>query len=97
MYCKRSVTLERDETLAVSLLQLVSVNYWALYSLLGPALIEDTNVLDDFVPIWMDHSLHSSLVVFTLAELLLSCRTYPRWTALGRLRSTVVVLAYASW
>jgi hypothetical protein len=76
---------------------LVSVNFWVLYSLLDPALIEDTHVLQDFVPSWMNHSLHSYVLVFTLAELLLSCKTYPRWAALGRLRSTVVVLAYASW
>jgi hypothetical protein len=75
----------------------VTVNFWALNSLLDPALIEDTHVLQDFVPGWMDHSLHSCVLVFTLAELLLSYRPYPRWATLGRLRSTVVVLAYASW
>jgi hypothetical protein len=76
---------------------LVTANFWALNSLLDPALIEDTHVLQDFVPSWMNHSLHSYVLVFTVAELLLSCKTYPRWAALGRLRSTVVVLAYASW
>ncbi|XP_023714275.1 androgen-dependent TFPI-regulating protein-like isoform X2 [Cryptotermes secundus] len=76
---------------------LVSVNFWALNSLFDPALIDDTHAYEDFVPSWMNHSLHSYVLVFALAELLLSCRTYPGWTALGRLRSTVVVLAYASW
>lgn len=94
---KFHVTIGPVEALPVSLLQLVTVNFWALNSLLDPALIEDTHVFEDFVPSWMNHSLHSHVLVFTLAELLLSCRTYPRWTALGRLRSTVVVLAYASW
>ncbi|KDR12963.1 Androgen-induced protein 1 [Zootermopsis nevadensis] len=54
-------------------------------------------VLQDYVPSWMDHSLHTSVLLFTLAELLLSHRPYPRWSTLGRMRSTVVVLAYTSW
>lgn len=94
---KFHVSLEPADTLSISLLQLVSVNFWALNSLFDPALIDDTHAYEDFVPSWMNHSLHSYVLVFALAELLLSCRTYPGWTALGRLRSTVVVLAYASW
>jgi hypothetical protein len=78
-------------------LQLVTVNFWVLNSLLDPALIEDTQVLQDHVPCWMNHSLHTNVLVFTLAELFLSYRSFPRWAALGRMRSTVVVLAYTSW
>jgi hypothetical protein len=73
------------------------VNFWVLNGLLDPALIEDTHVLQDYVPSWMNHSLHSSVLLFTLTELLLTYRRYPRWTALGRLMSAVVVLAYTSW
>jgi hypothetical protein len=72
-------------------------NFWVLYSLLDPALIEDTHLLQDYLPDWMNHSLHSYVLGFTAAELLLCFRHYPRWTALGRLMSTFVVLAYASW
>jgi hypothetical protein len=75
----------------------VTVNFWALTLLLDPALIEDTHVFQDYVPGWMDHSLHTSVLLFTLAELLLSYRPYPRWSALGRILATVVVLAYTSW
>lgn len=78
-------------------MQLVTVNFWVLNLLLDPALIEDTQVLQDYVPSWMNHSLHTSVLLFTLAELLLSHRSYPRWSTLGRMRSTVVVLAYTSW
>jgi hypothetical protein len=78
-------------------MQLVTVNFWVLNCLLDPALIEDSQVLQNYVPGWMDHSLHTSVLLFTLAELLLSYRPYPRWSALGRMRSTVVVLAYTSW
>jgi hypothetical protein len=75
----------------------VTLNFWVLICLLDPALIEDTRVLQDHVPPWMDHSLHSAVLLFMLAELLLSHRPYPRWSALGKMRSTVVVLAYTSW
>ena len=77
--------------------QLVTVNFWVLNSLLDPALIEDTHVLQDHVPSWMNHSLHTAVLFFTLAELLLTYRRYPRWTAPGRLMSAVVVLGYTSW
>ena len=77
--------------------QLVTVNFWVLNSLLDPALIEDTQVLQDYVPSWMNHSLHTAVLFFTLAELLLTYRRYPRRTAPGRLMSAVVVLAYTSW
>ncbi|XP_069692278.1 androgen-induced gene 1 protein-like isoform X2 [Periplaneta americana] len=76
---------------------LVSVNYWVLDSLLDPALLEDTHVLQDYVPRWIDHNLHTSVLLFSLAELLLCYRPYPRWASLGQVRSTVVVLAYTSW
>ncbi|KAJ9596567.1 hypothetical protein L9F63_012400 [Diploptera punctata] len=60
-------------------------------------LIEDTRVFQDLVPSWMDHSLHTNVIFFTLAELLLCYRPYPRSSALGRMRSTVIVLGYTSW
>jgi hypothetical protein len=77
--------------------QLVTVNFWVLNSVLDPALIEDTHVLQDHVPSWMNHSLHTVVLLFALAELLLTYRRYPRWTVPGRLTSAVVVLAYTSW
>jgi hypothetical protein len=77
--------------------QLVTVNFWVLNSLLDPALIEDTHVLQDYVPSWMNHSLHTAVLLFTFVEILLTYRRYPRWTAPGRLMSAVVVLAYTSW
>jgi hypothetical protein len=78
-------------------LQLVTVNFWVLNSLLDPALIEDTQVLQDYVPSWMNHSLHTTVLLFALVELVLTHRRYPRWTARGRLMAAVVVLAYTSW
>jgi hypothetical protein len=83
--------------LEIALLQLVTVNFWVLNLLMDPALIEDTHVLQDYVPSWMNHSLHSYMLVFTAAELVLSPRHYPPWMAVGRLMSAAVVLAYASW
>ena len=83
--------------LPASSFQLVTVNFWVLNSLLDPALIEDTQVLQDYVPSWMNHSLHTTVLLFTLAELLLTYRRYPQWTAPGKLMSTIVVLAYTSW
>jgi len=77
--------------------QLVTVNFWVLNSVLDPALIEDTQVLQDYVPSWMNHSLHTAVLLFTFVELLLTFRRYPQWTAPGRLMSAVVVLAYTSW
>jgi hypothetical protein len=85
------------EVIQVSLLQILTLNFWILYSLLNPALIEDTHLLQDYLPSWMNHALHSYVLVFTAAELLLCCRHYPRWTTLGRFMSIFVVLAYASW
>ncbi|PSN57172.1 hypothetical protein C0J52_01481 [Blattella germanica] len=76
---------------------LVAVNYWTLNTLLDPALIEDTQVLQRYVPLWMDHTLHTAVVPFAILELLLAHRPYPRWKALGRVRSTFVVLSYTSW
>jgi hypothetical protein len=75
----------------------VTVNFWVLYSLIDPALIEDTQVLQDHVPSWMNHSLHTCVLLFTLTELLLTHRRYPRWAALGKVMSAVVVLGYTAW
>jgi FAR-17a/AIG1-like protein. len=83
--------------LSVFLSQLVTVNYWSVMSLLTPNLIDDTRVFHEHVPWWMDHTLHTTVIFLALAELLLCYRPYPRSPAIGRLRSTVVVLGYTSW
>ncbi|XP_069692487.1 androgen-induced gene 1 protein-like [Periplaneta americana] len=73
----------------------VAVNFWTMYSFLEDNLIEDMAVMKH-VPLWMNHSLHTVILVLPLFEMSLSYRPYPDRMR-GLLAVLGVILCYCSW
>ncbi|KAK6623779.1 hypothetical protein RUM44_010635 [Polyplax serrata] len=55
---------------------LVTINFWAIYSNY-PRVIDEDNVTESYFPSWVNHGLHSSILLLTVVEKFLVYRPYP--------------------
>ncbi|XP_060522234.1 androgen-induced gene 1 protein-like [Cylas formicarius] len=62
-------------SLAFPLSMFVGLTFWGLYALDRELIFP--KVLDDYFPNWLNHVMHTNIMIFTLLELVTSYRTYP--------------------
>lgn len=52
--------------------------------------------LDAYFPLWLNHIMHTNIVIFILLEMFLSCRKYPTKKR-GLAGLTIFMAIYLSW
>nr|XP_021189114.2 androgen-induced gene 1 protein [Helicoverpa armigera] len=63
-------------SLAFPLALFVGVSFWGIYAVDRELILPRS--MDEFFPTWLNHVMHSNIVVFILIELLTSFRMYPK-------------------
>lgn len=81
-------------SLAFPLSMFVSVTFWGIY-LVDRELIFP-KILDKYFPVWLNHIMHTNIMVFVLLELVMSFRMYPTKKR-GMSILTVFMLIYLIW
>ncbi|XP_068618133.1 androgen-induced gene 1 protein-like [Battus philenor] len=80
--------------LAFPLALFVGVTFWGLYAVDRELILP--KALDPYFPVWLNHVMHSNIVLFTLIELSTSFRMYPnKKTGLSIL--CTFMLCYVVW
>lgn len=94
---KSSIRAFKDflhSTIAFPLAVFVSVTFWGLYAIDRELVFP--KALDAFFPNWLNHVMHTNILIFTVVELICSFRIYPsRKKGLGALISFMLV--YLIW
>lgn len=68
--------------------------FWGLYAIDRELVFP--KILDSYFPQWLNHVMHTNIVVFSVIELVSSFRSYPtRKEGLGTL--TLFMLVYLIW
>lgn len=62
-------------TLAFPLAMFVGLTFWGLYAIDRELIFPE--ILDTYFPMWLNHLMHTNIMLFTLLELLTSYRKYP--------------------
>ncbi|EEB12170.1 Androgen-induced protein, putative [Pediculus humanus corporis] len=55
---------------------LVTINFWAIYSYY-PRVIDEDNVTESFFPSWVNHGLHTTILLLACIEKFITYRSYP--------------------
>lgn len=63
-------------SLAFPLATFVGVFFWAIYAVDRELILPRS--LDPYFPLWLNHVMHTNIMLFTVAELVTSFRMYPR-------------------
>lgn len=61
--------------LAFPISMFVGLTFWALYAVDRELVFP--RVLDDYFPTWLNHVMHTNIMLLILIELFTSCRRYP--------------------
>nr|XP_022900409.1 androgen-dependent TFPI-regulating protein-like isoform X2 [Onthophagus taurus] len=81
-------------SLAFPLSMFVGLTFWALYAIDRELVFP--KVIDPYFPSWLNHVMHTNIMIFILIEMFTAFRKYPsRKIGLGIL--TVFMLAYLGW
>lgn len=81
-------------SLAFPVSMFVGVSFWSIYALDRELILP--RALDAYFPTWLNHVMHSNIVVFILIELLTSFRMYPK-KKLGLSILCTFMLSYVVW
>ncbi|XP_014371278.2 androgen-induced gene 1 protein [Papilio machaon] len=81
-------------TLAFPMALFVGVTFWGIYAVNRELILP--RAMDPFFPIWLNHVMHSNIVLFTLIELATSFRMYPSKKK-GLTILCTFMLSYAVW
>ncbi|XP_032829735.1 androgen-induced gene 1 protein isoform X2 [Petromyzon marinus] len=72
----------------------VVIAFWAMYS--WDREMVHPEVLDSFIPAWLHHGMHSTVLLFLLLEILMTPHRYPS-RAMGLLGTVLFSVAYIGW
>ncbi|XP_078712855.1 androgen-induced gene 1 protein isoform X2 [Lampetra fluviatilis] len=72
----------------------VVIAFWAMYS--WDREMVHPQVLDSFIPAWLHHGMHSTVLLFLLLEILMTPHRYPS-RAMGLLGTILFSVAYVGW
>lgn len=72
----------------------VGVTFWALYAVDRELILP--KALDAYFPTWLNHIMHTNIVIFILADLVTSFRMYPT-KKFGMSILTTFMLCYVVW
>ncbi|XP_050309181.1 androgen-dependent TFPI-regulating protein-like [Anthonomus grandis grandis] len=81
-------------SLAFPLSMFVGLSFWGLY-LIDRELIFPT-ILDKYFPSWLNHLMHTNIMIFSLLEMLVSYRKYPS-RKIGLTITVSFMLVYLGW
>ncbi|VVD01178.1 androgen-induced gene 1 protein-like [Leptidea sinapis] len=81
-------------SLAFPISMFVGITFWGIYAVDRELILPQ--VMDEFFPFWLNHVMHSNIVVCTLIELFTSFRMYPR-RKIGLSTLSFFMLGYAVW
>lgn len=81
-------------SLAFPLAMFVGTTFWGIYAVDRELILPRS--LDAYFPLWLNHNMHTSIMIFALIDLATSFRMYPK-RKLGLLILTVFMLAYVIW
>ncbi|XP_046969681.1 androgen-induced gene 1 protein-like [Vanessa cardui] len=80
--------------LAFPLSMFVGITFWGIYAVDRELILP--KMMDEFFPTWLNHVMHSNIVIFTIIELATSFRMYPR-RKVGLSVLTTFMLCYVVW
>lgn len=80
--------------LAFPLSLFVGITFWGIYAVDRELILP--KIMDEFFPTWLNHVMHSNIVIFTVIELATSFRMYPR-RKVGLSILTTFMLFYVIW
>lgn len=80
--------------LAFPLAMFVGTTFWGIYAVDRELILPRS--LDKFFPLWLNHLMHTNIMIFSFLELISSFRMYPR-RKLGLFILTAFMLAYVVW
>ncbi|KAM3962781.1 androgen-dependent TFPI-regulating protein-like [Aphomia sociella] len=81
-------------SLAFPIALFVSIAFWGLYIVAKPLVFPE--VIEKIFPMWLNHSFHSMITVFMIAELLVTKKNYPSRTT-GCMMLALFGGAYLVW
>ncbi|XP_066139642.1 androgen-induced gene 1 protein-like [Euwallacea fornicatus] len=80
--------------LAFPLSMFVGLTFWGLYAVNRELVFP--KIIDQFFPTWLNHLMHTNIMIFTLMETLLSYRKYPS-RKVGLSIFVLFMLSYLVW
>ncbi|KAL1494167.1 hypothetical protein ABEB36_009811 [Hypothenemus hampei] len=80
--------------LAFPLSMFVGLTFWGLYAVDRELIFP--KIIDQFFPAWLNHLMHTNIMIFTLLELLTSYRKYPS-RKVGLSILLIFMLTYLGW
>ncbi|KAK9885392.1 hypothetical protein WA026_010888 [Henosepilachna vigintioctopunctata] len=81
-------------SLAFPLSMFVGLTFWALFTIDRELVFP--KVLDKYFPVWLNHIMHTNIMIFVILEMIISYRTYPsRKTGVSIL--SIFMLTYLIW
>ncbi|XP_047521547.1 androgen-induced gene 1 protein-like [Pieris napi] len=80
--------------LAFPLSMFVGITFWGIYAVDRELILP--RAIDAYFPLWLNHVMHSNIVVFVLIELVSTFRMYPK-RKVGLSILTLFMLGYAIW
>lgn len=72
----------------------VGITFWSIMAIDRELVLPSK--LDAYFPMWLNHIMHTNIVIFILLEMFLSCRKYPSKKS-GLLGLTIFMAIYLSW
>lgn len=81
-------------TLAFPLSVFVAISFWGIYAIDRELILP--KMMDAYFPLWLNHVMHSNILVFTMIELVSSFRMYPP-RKLGLSILSIFMLFYIIW
>lgn len=80
--------------LAFPLSMFVGTTFWGIYAVDRELILPRS--LDEFFPLWLNHVMHTNIMIFTFIEMVTSFRMYPK-RKLGMSILTLFMLCYVVW
>ncbi|CAG4952003.1 unnamed protein product [Colias eurytheme] len=81
-------------SLAFPLSMFVGITFWGIYAVDRELILP--KVMDAYFPFWLNHVMHSNIVIFIVIELVTSFRMYPN-RKIGLSILSIFMLGYAIW
>lgn len=72
----------------------VGVTFWSIMAIDRELVLPKK--IDAYFPLWLNHIMHTNIVIFILLEMFLSCRKYPSKKK-GLIGLTIFMAIYLSW
>ncbi|XP_072944860.1 androgen-induced gene 1 protein-like [Epargyreus clarus] len=80
--------------LAFPLAMFVGITFWGIYAVDRELILP--KMMDEYFPLWLNHVMHSNIVLFTFMELVTSFRMYPQ-RKVGLSILGTFMLSYVVW